>query len=96
MSETSQSSKHGALVLFGVGSLSIFFGLALLIERFTVAALFFGMRFPITNLDELKVAFIECGAVFVIAQGVLLLAAGLFLVTRGGASREVIAGPVSR
>ena len=96
MSETPQSSSHGALVLFGVGLLSLFFGLILLVERFTVASLVFGLTLPMTILDELKVSFVECGAFFAIAQGVVLFVAGLFLVTRSGASREVIAGPVSR
>ncbi len=96
MSEAPQSSNHSALVLFGVGLLSIFFGLILLVERFTVASLVFGMDFPVTALDELRVSFIECGACFAIAQGVLLFAASFFLVSRNGASRGVIAGPASR
>ena len=96
MSEAPQSSNQGALVLFGVGLLSVFFGLILLVERFTVASLFFGVTFPITTFDELKVSFIECGAIFAITQGVLLFAAGLFLVVRNGAGRSVVAGTASR
>lgn len=96
MSETPQSSNHNPSILFGVGVLSIFFGLVLLVERLTVASLVFGKDFPVTSLDELKILFVDCGAVFVIAQGVLLLLVGLFLVARSGGGREVAAGPVSR
>ncbi|MFL6236475.1 MAG: hypothetical protein ACJ76N_25315 [Thermoanaerobaculia bacterium] len=96
MSETSQSSNHGPLVLFGVGLLSVLFGLLLFVERYAAASLLFGRIFPVTGFEELKVVFVECGAIFSIAQGVLLFAAGLFVITRNGGSREVVAGPASR
>jgi hypothetical protein len=95
MFETSQPSKHATLILFSAGLLSILFGLALIVERFTFASLFFGMGFPNANLDELKVTFIECGGIFAITQGAILFAAGLFLAARNGAGREVVARPTS-
>jgi len=68
MSETPQSSNPATLVFFGVGLLSALFGILLIVERLTFASLFFG-----TDLDELKVTFVECGGIFVITQGVVLL-----------------------
>jgi hypothetical protein len=100
MSVLQQSSKHGALILLGIGLISLFCGLVVLTQRETVTALFFGtgpsLDLAATNIERLKILYVDCGAVIAMAQGTILFVVGLFRLARTERAWGSATTPASR
>jgi hypothetical protein len=100
MSEFRQSYNFGTMLLLGIGLMSLFFGLALLMERETVTSLFFGAAsspdLGAANVERLKILYVDCGAILAMAQGTILFVVGLFRLARAERAWSSATTPASR
>jgi hypothetical protein len=102
MTEAQRQQSSSGTILLVIGALCILSGLFLFSQRADLAEFFLGAQFllgvPATSTDALKVLLAAIGTGILVLKGVVILAAGVFVLSRNGnvVASERTAAPTHR
>ena len=100
MSGIRHSSNGGTLILVGAGILCFLCGFVMISERTTFASMFLDAKVslgsPVSNIDHLKILWVEGSGIAAIGQGAVIFVVGLFRLIRTGAPQSTAVKPLGR